>query len=178
MWQLYFYKDDHTHMLIHSHWLFLKGNDIPLSEIYGPRSFLLNLGWLMSASNSGGGQKWCYVTSKAKMRKKKKYNSQLWLFSLSLSLLEPSHHIMRNLKPNWEATCEFSCRQPHQASSQHLHQPPEMWKITIHIISVPNLESSSWEPRHHGAETSHPRCMLSEFLNHRNHERPKKFYCF
>ena len=113
-----------------------------------------------------------------RLRWEKKKNTTLSDCFLSLSLLEPSHHIMRNLKPNWEATCEFSCRQPHQASSQHLHQPPEMWKITIHIISVPNLESSSWEPRHHGAETSHPRCMLSEFLNHRNHERPKKFYCF
>lgn len=107
------------------------------TKIRGLCSFLLNLGRLKPALDNGVRKKWSIWLPR--LDQKKSYNSA-WLFfllSLSLSLLESSHHVVRKLKPNREATCGFSCRQPQPASSQHLHPLPEMWENAIHIIPVP-----------------------------------------
>lgn len=135
-------------MFIHSHMLLLQCNLHFLHQDTWSMFFPLEFGQTHACFRQWSKKKVIYMTSKARPKKKSYNSAWLSLFpSLSLSLLESSHHVVRKLKPNREVTCGFSCRQPQPASSQHLHPLPEMWESAIHIIPVPNLQVFQLRPQ-------------------------------
>ena len=125
---------------------------LSLPKIHSLCSFLLNLSKLMPASNRGVEQKWCSTTSK--VRKKKKYNSAWFLLSVSVSLgtKPPSY---KEPQAKWRS-CVWVFLKTATAKplANTRNQPPEMWEIVIHIITVPNIQVFPAEGhRRHEAET-------------------------
>lgn len=66
---------------------------------------------------------------------------------------------------------------PSKVSAKSRNQLPDVgWELGDDFSSLPAPESSSWGPRHRGAETHHPCCVLSKFLSHKCRSISKWWY--